>query len=218
LSGNGNDVFSYPGEQLDVTWDRRLCIHIQECTRARNDVFISGRKPWGDPDAASPDEVVELVLRCPTGALALQRTDGSVETPPDENTITVSNNGPLYVRGELRIEGAPADMPGVRTRAALCRCGQSARKPFCDNRHEESEFRDHGAVGETSDPLGASGGPLAITPEPNGPYFVRGNVTLVTGSGRRAWQGEQAWLCRCGGSANKPFCDGSHTAVGFSAP
>ena len=50
-------------------------------------------------------------------------------------------NGPLYVRGDLDIDGAESDMKGVRFRAALCRCGQSKNKPFCDNSHEEAGFK-----------------------------------------------------------------------------
>jgi uncharacterized Fe-S cluster protein YjdI len=110
-------VFTYPGEAVDVTWDRRLCIHVGECTRAHGELFASGRTPWGEPDRAGADEVAEVVERCPTGALVHVRHDGgAAEVPPAENVIVVANSGPLYARGDLRIAGAPEDMPGVRTR------------------------------------------------------------------------------------------------------
>ena len=208
----------YPGDAVDVAWDKRLCIHVGECTRARNEIFESGRKPWCDPNLAEPADVVEVVERCPSGALTYVPKDGTpVEAPPPENTIAVANNGPLYAHGDLRIAGAPDDMPGVRTRAALCRCGQSANKPFCDNSHERVEFRDRGAIGSTGDPATPTGGPLEITPSVNGPLVLKGNVTLVTGHGRRAWSGAKTALCRCGGSANKPFCDGTHSRIGFTS-
>ncbi len=210
------DVFSYPGEKVDVTWDRRLCIHVSECTRAANDVFESGRKPWGEPDTASPVEVAETVERCPSGALAYVRKDGGpAESPDVENTIVVSLDGPLLVRGELALEGAADDMPGTRTRAALCRCGASGNKPFCDNSHRGAAFRDGGAVGDAGEALTDAGGRLGIVPSENGPYLLEGKVTLVTASGRRAWQGTETALCRCGHSESKPFCDGSHARVGF---
>lgn len=47
--------------------------------------------------------------------------------------------------------------------------------------------------------------------------LLSGNVTLIAASGREAWQGARAALCRCGHSANKPFCDGAHKAAGFKA-
>ena len=211
-------VFRYPGKDVEVTWDRRLCIHVGECTRARDEVFVSGRDPWGDPDRAGADEVAEVVARCPSGALAYERHDGGpAEAPPAENVVVVASCGPLYAHGDLRIAGAGDDMPGVRRRAALCRCGQSANKPFCDNSHEGAAFRDRGAVGASGDDDARAGGPLTITPTDNGPLRLEGEVTLVSGSGRRAARVGTAWLCRCGQSADKPFCDGSHKAAGFVA-
>jgi CDGSH-type Zn-finger protein len=160
-------------------------------------------------------EVREVVERCPSGALSYADKSGDPEQAPAENAVTVSYNGPLFVTGDLDIEGAAADMPGVRFRAALCRCGHSANKPFCDNSHERAGFRDCGAVGERGSESAGRGGKLKITPAANGPLLLSGNVTIRAGSGRDAWQGDQTALCRCGESKNKPFCDGSHRMAGF---
>ena len=108
-------------------------------------------------------------------------------------------------------------MPGVSFRAALCRCGQSQRKPFCDNSHDAAGFKDSGAVGETGEGLTAEGGRLEIKPVKDGPLKVTGNLTLIAGSGVERWRGAQTWLCRCGGSKNKPFCDGTHKKIGFKS-
>ncbi|MBI2684425.1 MAG: CDGSH iron-sulfur domain-containing protein [Actinobacteria bacterium] len=211
-------VHTYAGKDLDATWDARLCIHVGECTRAHGELFKSGRDPWGEPDRADADTVAEVVTRCPTGALAYVRKDGGpAETPNAENTAVIANNGPIYVRGDLGIPGIPADMPATSFRAALCRCGESKNKPFCDNSHESTGFVDRGAVGRTGSPLEAIGGPLVIRPLPNGPLLVSGNLTIVSGLGRRAWQGTKTSLCRCGRSSDKPFCDSTHTKVGFVA-
>jgi CDGSH-type Zn-finger protein len=57
---------------------------------------------------------------------------------------------------------------------------------------------------------------VIITPENNGPYHVIGQFKIVTEGGRQiASEGNETWLCRCGQSANKPFCDGTHKKVGF---
>jgi len=59
---------------------------------------------------------------------------------------------------------------------------------------------------------------LVIIPHNNGPYEVRGKVKIVTKGGRILQSDEaEAWLCRCGHSASKPFCDGTHTKVGFQS-
>ena len=59
---------------------------------------------------------------------------------------------------------------------------------------------------------------VKITVRPNGPLRVEGPISLVDADGR-AWDltGKPAIsLCRCGASANRPFCDGSHKTVGFA--
>jgi CDGSH-type Zn-finger protein len=142
---------------------------------------------------------------------------GAEEQPVPVNSVNVSYNGPLFALGDLDIKGAPEEMPGIRFRAALCRCGKSGNKPFCDNSHLEAGFEDYGAIGERGDVTETSGGKLTITPAANGPLILSGNVTLFTGSGRAAWKGDKVALCRCGASKNKPFCDGSHKEVGFTS-
>ena len=54
---------------------------------------------------------------------------------------------------------------------------------------------------------------------PNGPYRASGPFTIVDPQGNpiAIEEGKSVSLCRCGGSANKPFCDGTHGRIGFSA-
>jgi len=211
--------YDYEGEHAVVQWDGRLCIHVGECGRAEGELFVTGRQPWCQPDMTDEANVAEVVARCPTGALTLKKKDGTVvgEAAPSENRCVVANHGPFYFEGELKIAGAADDMPSVSRRAALCRCGHSKNKPFCDNAHEEAGFQDRGAIGQRGDALEATGGELSVTTAPNGPLLVKGNLALVAASGRVAWTGTRAALCRCGHSKNKPFCDGAHKAAGFVA-
>ncbi|PRP93211.1 Iron-binding zinc finger CDGSH type [Enhygromyxa salina] len=214
------DIHEYPGEQVDVRWDRRLCIHVGECGRAEGELFVGGRAPWCDPNVVGDDveHVVDVVERCPTGALTyIRKQGGATEVAPGRNQVVVANDGPLYLSGDLAIDGASEDMAGVRFRAALCRCGASKTKPFCDNSHRELRFEDQGAVGSTGEPSIEEGGRLEVKRAPNGPLLVNGSFTIVGGSGRVAWRGTRAALCRCGASKNKPFCDGAHKAIGFQA-
>ncbi|WP_295449457.1 CDGSH iron-sulfur domain-containing protein [uncultured Thiodictyon sp.] len=212
-----NQVVEFPGTEIDVQWDGRLCIHVGECGNAAGELFVGGREPWCIPDLCSKAQVREIIERCPSGALSYRDPDGGPEVAAAENTVTVAYNGPLYAQGELAIEGAPADMPGVRYRAALCRCGASANKPFCDNSHLKVGFEDFGAVGERGDPLTVLGGRLTVKTVPDGPLLVNGNVSIRAASGRLAWEGTATALCRCGASENKPFCDGSHKKAGFKS-
>ena len=212
-------IISYEGKTQTISWDGRLCIHAGECGRAHGDLFEMGRDPWCAPDALDAEGAAEVVARCPTGALAIVDADskGQVEAPLGKNMALVANDGPLYFSGDLEVAGASDDMVGARRRAAICRCGMSKTKPFCDNSHREADFRDAGAIGETGLADIEPGGPLALNPIPDGPLEVSGNLKLYAGSGRAAWQGRKVYLCRCGASKNKPFCDGSHKEIGFKA-
>lgn len=59
---------------------------------------------------------------------------------------------------------------------------------------------------------------VTITPTKNGPYCIRGKVSIVTPDGRAIeTDGEEVWLCRCGQSANNPFCDGVHKWISFQS-
>ena len=136
-------VFEYKGRSATVSWHGGLCIHVGECGRAKGELFVTGRKPWCQPDLASDEEVAEVVWRCPSGALSVACDDAAIEErAAAENTVNVAYNGPLFVRGDLDIDGAPADAPGLKFRAALCRCGLSKNKPFCDGTHWHIKFKD----------------------------------------------------------------------------
>ncbi len=210
--------YQFEGKAASVEWDSRLCIHIAECGQSQGKLFVGGRDPWCQPDLTTNLDVADIVARCPTGALTFEVKDGSIqEKAPGVNTLMVSNNGPYYLRGDLNIEGAPDDMKGIQYRAALCRCGASKNKPFCDNSHEEMDFQDHGAVGVKGEQLSEKGGQLSIKPQKDAALLIQGNLTIRNGSGRVAWQGKQVGLCRCGASKNKPFCDGSHIGIGFKS-
>lgn len=212
-----NQAINYPGDEIDVRWDQQLCLHIGECVQAKGNLFVGERQPWCIPNESSAAEVREVVERCPSGALSYTDHSGIPESTPAENAVMVVYHGPLYLTGDLRIEGAGADMPGVRTRAALCRCGASRNKPFCDNSHLDANFNDVGAVGEKGPGLTGTGGPLTVKPLSDGPLQLAGNLTIRAATGRVAWQGANAFLCRCGASGNKPFCDGGHRAAGFKS-
>jgi CDGSH iron-sulfur domain-containing protein 3 len=59
---------------------------------------------------------------------------------------------------------------------------------------------------------------VIIKARESGPYLVRGRITLTDAEGNPyTVQGETVVLCRCGGSQNKPFCDGTHRENGFTA-
>jgi CDGSH-type Zn-finger protein len=182
-------------------------------------VFDTTRRPWVLPDAGSADSVASTILTCPSGALHYERKDGGADEPtPEHNTIRLVKNGPLYLRGDFTIVNGAGELMVQDTRASLCRCGSSANKPFCDNTHRKIGFE---APATSADPQlvleALSVGKLNVEATPNGPLYVTGSFIALNGKGAPIYQGTDAAFCRCGGSANKPFCDGTHDEIGFIA-
>ena len=108
-------------------------------------------------------------------------------------------------------------MPAGRA-PTLCRCGASKNKPYCDHSHVDAGFAAPGELPAAAElPAWGEPGPLEITPLKDGPLKVSGPHEVTSGTGRAHKRGETCFLCRCGQSAKKPFCDGSHRAAGFKA-
>lgn len=210
-----NGVETAHGRQIDLTFEVRRCIHARFCVTGAPKVFLANvQGPWIHPDAMPVQSVVEIAHACPSGAIGYQRKDGGpAEQAPPVNLISIRESGPYAFRGQVRINGAPAGF-----RVTLCRCGASRNKPFCDGSHHDAGFTATGepATGKT-DMLQVRDGELNIKPLANGPLEVRGNAEIISGTGRVVSRTTTAYLCRCGASANKPFCDGSHKSIGFTA-
>lgn len=202
------------GRKATIRFDASKCIHSRNCVLDRPDVFVpnvSGE--WIHPDRATPEEIATLAANCPSGAITYERHDGGAnERAPVVNTVRIRENGPLAFHGALHMGGADQVL-----RATLCRCGASRNKPFCDGSHATAGFV---ATGEPptkdSEPLATRDGVVAVVPIADGPLQVRGSLELVSGTGRTINRTTETYLCRCGASRNKPYCDGSHKAIGFS--
>jgi len=137
---------TYRGAAIEVSFDLDLCTHIGECLRRSPEVFALRRRPWVLPDKSGADELARVIERCPSGALQYRRLDGGPEeTGPEPPRMTAIRNGPLLVRGRIEVRRDDGTLE-VLPRAALCRCGESANKPFCDNAHLRSGFRAPGEV------------------------------------------------------------------------
>jgi len=203
------------GKRVLIRFEAKKCIHSRHCVLSRPDVFVPNvAGEWIHPDAATPEEVEALALSCPSGAIRFERLDGErSEQPPRVNVARVRENGPIAFHGQLEIEGN-----GAQLRATLCRCGASKNKPFCDASHNAACFKASGEPDTVeSAVLAQRDGVLKIKPTQNGPLMVEGNLELCSGTGRTIRRVTKAFLCRCGQSANKPFCDGTHKRIGFVA-
>lgn len=200
-------------------------------------------------------------------------------------TIECKPDGPYLVTNLEDLRGWKGDRIETKPVMALCRCGGSANKPFCDGTHQRNGFSgarlaDRSADKRESyqggrivihdnrsicahaghctadlksvfryksepwiDPAGAAAEAIidtirrcpsgalsytldgvkgvdqerepAITVTKDGPYAVTGGAGLLEASWAQGASTEHYTLCRCGGSKNKPFCDGTHWSIGF---
>ena len=145
----------------------------------------------------------------------------SKATGPAANGGRLTADGPLLLQGRIRHAPRPGGPVAEFTQVALCRCGASASKPFCDGSHARVGFADPGQCANPPAPSAVAdqsgSGELRLNPIANGPLRVDGAFELHTTDGTRIACGDRTWLCRRGASANKPFCDGTHKKTGFTA-
>jgi CDGSH-type Zn-finger protein/uncharacterized Fe-S cluster protein YjdI len=204
------------GRGLTLIYEGKKCIHSRFCVTQAPQVFIANVKgPWINPDNMPTEQLAEIAHLCVSGAIRYRRKDGRPdEGVPPVNLASVRENGPYAFRADIRLDAAAP--PSYRL--TLCRCGASKNKPFCDGSHNEIRFAASGEppTGK-ADMLPVRDGPLAIDPLTDGPLQVRGNLEIISGTGRVVARLESARLCRCGGSSTKPFCDGTHARIGFKS-
>jgi CDGSH-type Zn-finger protein/uncharacterized Fe-S cluster protein YjdI len=204
------------GEKLTLLFEAKRCIHARFCVTGAPTVFLANvQGPWIYPDTMDAERLADIAHACPSGAIRYKRRDGRPdESAPPVNLAATRESGPYAFRGELQLNGVPAGY-----RATLCRCGASKNKPFCDGSHHDVGFNATGepATGTSTDGLAMRNGPLHIDPQTNGPLKIRGNLEITSGTGRMVARVTSTFLCRCGASQNKPFCDGGHAKIGFIA-
>jgi CDGSH-type Zn-finger protein len=128
------------GDGVVLTDDISLCTHAGHCADRFTDVWEMIRRTSDPQVRARLQHMVDL---CPSGRIAHATTaDAEPDEPKFEPSIAVIRDGPLWVRGGIPVESADGTTYEVRNRVALCRCGRSSNKPFCDGTHKVVGFRD----------------------------------------------------------------------------
>ena len=143
-----------------------------------------------------------------------QKNHGAPRLLEVPNETLVTNAGPLQLTGNLTLVHDDGTVQ-YANHLTLCRCGHSESKPTCDDQHLEKEFLNPGKISEASE-IAASQRPSKLTLSciKDGPITFRGRLRLHNQFGQECVK-MRGSLCRCGQSASKPFCDGSHTRTGF---
>ena len=132
------------GPNLDLMDDNR-CALARFCYRNGSDAWELTEH---SDDPENRREAIQAAIDCPTGRLSVYDKAGNPIEPEFDPAIEILQDslgdvsGPIYVKGGIPIESADGDIYEIRNRVALCRCGHSNNKPFCDAAHVTTEFHD----------------------------------------------------------------------------
>ncbi len=132
----------YSKDDLTIVWQPTMCTHSKKCFAGLPEVFNPENRPWVQLDHKTSEDIIEQVKQCPSGALSIE---GDVikeieETITGSTKVIVSKGGPLLIKGSLTIELSDGTVEEKSGMTALCRCGASANKPYCDGSHQSIEF------------------------------------------------------------------------------
>jgi uncharacterized Fe-S cluster protein YjdI len=137
----------YTNGEVTIVWKPSICAHSAICWKGPDglkSVFDPSKKPWIDPEGAATDEIVKQIEKCPSGALSYYYNDE--ENQPEEvsgdTVVEVSPNGPLMIYGNLEIKLSDGSTEKRSKVSALCRCGLSGNKPFCDGSHKKEGWSE----------------------------------------------------------------------------
>jgi CDGSH-type Zn-finger protein len=132
----GTELFEGPTlELMDI---RPYCSRARFCHRGKGSWKLTAES--NDPSARR--EAIDISSNCPAGRLVVKDAGSGNEIEPElEPSIGVifdpnrDEEGPLWVRGGIQVEGADGFLYKRRNRVTLCRCGKSKLMPFCDASH-----------------------------------------------------------------------------------
>ena len=133
----------YSSDEVTVIWKPDLCSHAAECVTGSPEVFNPKERPWIKMDKSDSKQIMKTVDKCPSGALSYrtENAEESEKSAVEKITIKATKDGPFLVKGAVEIEDSSGEIKTSEGKmTALCRCGASENKPFCDGSHTSASF------------------------------------------------------------------------------
>jgi CDGSH-type Zn-finger protein len=127
----------YAGKEISIVDNSDVCCRDRSCIRELPQVFETC-----DPDAASTEDIIRTIRKCPSGALTYKIGGTHCHDFGREPGIVITKNGPIKVVGGICLNDETGARPACEEHYTLCRCGGSKNKPFCDGTHADIDFRD----------------------------------------------------------------------------
>lgn len=143
------EILKYTNNEVTVVWKPKTCIHSTLCWKGLIEVFNPKEKPWIKIDGATTEKIIEQVRQCPSGALSYYlNAEAAAGEPADKIVaesanivkIEVAANGPYLIKTECLIVHSDGREETKTGTVALCRCGASGNKPYCDGTHRKIGF------------------------------------------------------------------------------
>ena len=135
----------YTNGDVTIVWKPDTCIHSTLCWKGLKEVFNPAERPWIKPEGAATEKIIEQVRKCPSGALSyfMNNEEGKeiVAEKAEILNIEISPNGPVLIKTECAIKHSDGREEIKTGTTALCRCGQSSNKPYCDGTHRKIDFK-----------------------------------------------------------------------------
>lgn len=148
---NKDVVKEFSNGEVTVYWKSELCIHSANCLLRLPDVFNSKKKPWINIHAANSKDIMKAVDTCPSRALTYLKSTKFVTSKPRAIAkmkpkyarVHLLKNGPALISGNFIVRDSQKKKIQLDNEViALCRCGSSKKKPFCDGSHQAAGFTD----------------------------------------------------------------------------
>lgn len=135
----------YVGKEITIHDNRHMCSFLFACHHGEPEVFDNTKTPWINPDGTDDiEKLIEVIKQCPSGALSYTRDGQLITDWFEDQKIVIEKNGPYHVQGKIDLIDDLDSKQYYMTKDhyALCRCGHSKNKPFCDGSHHAAKFND----------------------------------------------------------------------------
>ncbi len=133
----------YKGENILIYYNPSICYHAAECVGNLPQVFNSKSKPWVNPDNSVNDSIINTIRKCPSGALSYKVGEVHERSTGADRKIRIEKNGPYCISGDIELNAEEGLKIPSNDHYALCRCGASKNKPYCDGSHTRIGFTDN---------------------------------------------------------------------------
>jgi len=134
---------SYSNNEITVFWKPSLCIYSAICTNGLPNVFNPNSRPWININGAPNDDIIDIVNKCPSGALTFSyKNEKPYQKEINNNSeikVNILKDGPIIIKADCKIIDYNGKTYHKKGSCSICVCSLSREKPFCDGSHYKNK-------------------------------------------------------------------------------